>query len=267
MELARNLAKDVFHEGHALRQAAASLTRQKVGRGVASAEAVSDGMLGTKEFQLSYKWQKHVLSPWHHLLYKDKQTYKAVIEIPKFTKRKMEVNTKLKHNPITQDLNKDGSVREYHGPIYWNYGMIPQTWEDPRVLDKDGHAGDNDPIDIVEISNNVYDIGKIVEIRPLGALMMLDEGELDWKIIAVNVQSKDCKDMYKLSQVPDEILSGITEWFRWYKTPSGKPLNKFGTPMLIDEKEAKKVIEEAHLAWRNLVETAPEKRPEGLWVD
>ena len=31
-----------------------------------------------------------------------------------------------------QDTKK-GKLRFYHGPIFWNYGYIPQTWEDPTV--------------------------------------------------------------------------------------------------------------------------------------
>jgi inorganic pyrophosphatase len=31
-----------------------------------------------------------------------------------------------------QDTKK-GKLRDYHGPIFWNYGCLPQTWEDPSV--------------------------------------------------------------------------------------------------------------------------------------
>lgn len=33
---------------------------------------------------------------------------------------------------FVQDTKK-GKLRFYHGPIFWNYGYIPQTWEDPNV--------------------------------------------------------------------------------------------------------------------------------------
>ena len=42
----------------------------------------------------------------------------------------MEVSKKLQFNPIVQDVKK-GAPRFYDGPIYWNYGCFPQTWEDP----------------------------------------------------------------------------------------------------------------------------------------
>jgi len=44
----------------------------------------------------------------------------------------MEVATKEENNPIAQDIKK-GKLRDYHGPIFWNYGCLPQTWEDPSV--------------------------------------------------------------------------------------------------------------------------------------
>ena len=36
------------------------------------------------------------------------------------------------HCWFLQDTKK-GKLRFYHGPIFWNYGYIPQTWEDPTV--------------------------------------------------------------------------------------------------------------------------------------
>ena len=35
-------------------------------------------------------------------------------------------------NPIKQDVKK-GELRHYHDKILWNYGMLPQTWEDPAA--------------------------------------------------------------------------------------------------------------------------------------
>ena len=46
----------------------------------------------------------------------------------RYTHAKMEVSTKEASNPIAQDIKK-GKLRDYHGPIFWNYGCLPQTWE------------------------------------------------------------------------------------------------------------------------------------------
>lgn len=45
----------------------------------------------------------------------------------------MEVSTKEAKNPIKQDIKK-GNLRFYPYNINWNYGMLPQTWEDPKVV-------------------------------------------------------------------------------------------------------------------------------------
>lgn len=35
-------------------------------------------------------------------------------------------------NPLKQDIKKD-KLRFYPYNIHWNYGMLPQTWEDPEL--------------------------------------------------------------------------------------------------------------------------------------
>merc|ERR1712176_1610772 len=97
-------------------------------------------------------------------------TYNAVIEIPKMTKAKMEVATKEAKNAIAQDVKK-GKLRDYHGPIFWNYGMLPQTWENPN----EEHAvtkcsGDDDPVDVVEIGSAALVQGSVEPVKVLGVL-------------------------------------------------------------------------------------------------
>ena len=72
------------------------------------------------------------MSPWHDVpLEAGNGHFNLITEIPKMTKAKMEVATKEASNPIAQDMKK-GKLRDYHGPIFWNYGLLPQTWEDPN---------------------------------------------------------------------------------------------------------------------------------------
>merc|ERR1712224_455922 len=84
------------------------------------------------------------ISPWHDIPWKSKNGFhNMIVEIPKMTKAKMEISTKKEHNPIVQDV-KNGKLRDYHGPIFWNYGCIPQTWEDPFQVHSDLNVfGDN----------------------------------------------------------------------------------------------------------------------------
>lgn len=43
---------------------------------------------------------------------------------------------KEQSNPIKQDIKKD-KLRFYPYNIHWNYGMLPQTWEDPEHKNAD----------------------------------------------------------------------------------------------------------------------------------
>lgn len=45
--------------------------------------------------------------------------------------------------------------------------------------------GDNDPVDVVEIGSQQLETGGVYKVKVLGAYAMIDEGELDWKIIAI----------------------------------------------------------------------------------
>ncbi|KAJ6905067.1 soluble inorganic pyrophosphatase 1 [Populus alba x Populus x berolinensis] len=100
----------------------------------------------------------------------------------------MEVATDEQFTPIKQDTKK-GKLRYYLYNINWNYGLLPQTWEDPSLANAEveGAFGDNDPVDVVEIGERRGKIGEILKIKPLAALAMIDEGELDWKIVAISL--------------------------------------------------------------------------------
>ena len=74
-----------------------------------------------------------------------------VCEIPRGVTAKLEVQKKVANNPIMQDTKK-GKLRYYtYGPTFFNYGMLPKTWEDPSKKGFNGTVGDNDPLDVMEI--------------------------------------------------------------------------------------------------------------------
>jgi len=235
-------------------------------------EVEKKGEEGTSEYREYFKnAQGREISPWHHIPLRagENGVFNAVIEIPKMTRAKMEVATKEYMNPIAQDVCKGGTLREYHGPIYWNYGMIPQTWEDPNVEHAETKCfGDNDPLDVVEIGSAVLAQGTVEPVKPLGALAMLDDGELDWKVIAISVNDPLAAKLDRISDVEDYFpgtVAGIREWFRWYKTPDGKPLNRFGFhETVLDKEKAVDVIMETHEAWVRLVAGEADKNK--LWV-
>jgi len=231
----------------------------------------TDGEMGTPEYRMRFQDASGKdVSPWHDvpLTTGEAGVFNCIIEIPKMTKPKMEVAIKEAGNPIAQDVKK-GKLRDYHGPIFWNYGMFPQTWEDPSVEHPVAKcSGDNDPLDVVEIGEKALAQGTIEPVKVLGVLAMIDDGELDWKVIAISKNDKLASELNDIADVEAKcpgVISGIREWFRWYKTPDGKPINAFGfEEKALDKKHALEVVEETNQAWKNLMAGKTDKGK--LWL-
>lgn len=215
------------------------------------------GPKDTLEYRVFFKQGSKVVSPWHEIpLFAGDGDLHYICEIPKETSAKMEVATDEEGTPIKQDVKK-GKLRFYPYNINWNYGLLPQTWEDPDAKNADlDAAGDNDPVDVVEISSQPHQQGGVYRVKPLGVYAMIDDGELDWKVIAIAVDDpkaalvNDVEDVEK--HFPGE-LEKILVWFRDYKIPDGKPANKFGYDNKCMNKEfTMKVIKETHEAYVHL---------------
>lgn len=63
-------------------------------------------------------------------------------------------------------------------------------------------------------------------MKVLGILAMIDEGETDWKVIAINVDDPDAanyNDINDVKRLKPGYLEATVDWFRRYKVPDGKP--------------------------------------------
>jgi inorganic pyrophosphatase len=199
-----------------------------------AASTTTIGTPGSEDFRVFFTNNGKTISPWHDIPLRSGENYNVVIEIPKFTKAKMEISTKEPNNPIAQD-RKNGKLRDYHGPIYWNYGAFPQTWEDPNVNHPIVNAkGDNDPLDLVEIGSESLATGSVHEVRPtlalshgfayiltccvfravqvkvLGVLAMVDDGELDWKVVTIRTQDELAPKLNDISDVEKHCPGVVT---------------------------------------------------------
>ncbi|KAL1842460.1 hypothetical protein VTJ49DRAFT_5197 [Mycothermus thermophilus] len=143
----------------------------------------------------------------------------------------------------------------------WNYGALPQTWEDPHSHHPDTHApGDNDPLDVIEIGRAVARPGDVLRVRPLGILGLLDEGKTDWKLLVINVDDPLARGHDALRDIGDVedrlpgLLDAARDWFRIYKVPDGKKPNDFAFHgAWRDRKYAERIIDECEDAWKKLV--------------
>jgi inorganic pyrophosphatase len=202
--------------------------------------------------------RKKVISPWHDIPYKNKDdTVNMICEIPRYTRKKFEIDTKNEYNPIIQDTI-DGEPREFkYGHMLFNYGAIPQTWEDPKILcQKTFNYGDNDPLDIIDIGDTQAKVGLVYKVKVIGIIALIDQGETDWKVIAINTKDINSRYINTLKDVEmykPGCLHVVKEWFENYKTSRGKAKNKFALDgNYMDMEYTEMIIEKCHLMWQKI---------------
>lgn len=228
---------------------------------------VERGAAGTTDYRLFFKNNEgKVVSPFHDVPLVASQEgstyYNMIVEIPRWSNAKMEIATKEPFNPIKQDVKK-GQLRFVHNVFpyrgyIWNYGALPQTYENPEYEDPNTKAkGDNDPIDVCEIGSATLRRGQVVPVKVLGVMALIDDGETDWKLIVIKADDPLADQMNDIKDVEHHmpgLLKATHEWFKIYKIPDGKPANKFAfNGEAKDAEFAKKIIEETHEQWKDLM--------------
>ncbi len=146
------------------------------------------------------------MNPWHDVHYgKDApEEVHAIIEVPKNSTLKYELDKETGLIKLDRVLY---SAVHYPG----DYGFIPRTYWD-----------DNDPLDILVISNYpVYPL-TIVRARPIGVLHMTDDNEADDKIIAVHAGDPRFSEYMDISDVPEHLMAEIRHFFETYKQLQSK---------------------------------------------
>ena len=92
-----------------------------------------------------------------------------------------------------------------------NYGFIPRTY-----------AGDNDPLDVLILCSQPLVPMTIVTCIPIGAVKMLDNGEVDEKIIAIAANDPTYSSYTSIQEIPSHVFQEIRHFFQVYKTLEGK---------------------------------------------
>jgi len=222
------------------------------------------GAPNSLDYRIYFRNECGPISPFHDIPLRagnDPNIFNMVVEVPRWTNAKMEIATKEPLNPIKQDVKKEklryvANCFPHHGYI-WNYGALPQTWENPNSVDKHtGCKGDNDPIDVCEIGSKIHKRGAVVQVKILGVFALIDEGETDWKLLAIDITdplAEKLKDIGDIERLMPGYLRASVEWFRIYKIPDGKPENQFAFNGEAKNVEfALKVIEETNHFWVQL---------------
>ncbi len=112
-------------------------------------------------------------------------------------------------------------------------------------------------MDVCEIGEAVGYVGQIKQVKPLGIMALLDEGETDWKVIVIDVNDPLASKLNDIEDVERHLpglIRASNEWFRIYKIPDGKPENQFAfSGECKNKKYANEIIHECAEAWEKLI--------------
>jgi inorganic pyrophosphatase len=116
--------------------------------------------------------------------------------------------------PIKYEMDKESGTlvvdRFLHTPMTYpgNYGFVPHT------LSEDG-----DPIDVLVCNTRPLIPGCVINVRPIGVLLMEDNSGKDEKIIAVPVSAltKRYEKVLNHTDLPEITLQQIQHFFEHYK--------------------------------------------------
>ena len=142
--------------------------------------------------------------------------------------------------PIKYELDKASGTlvvdRFLYTPMRYpgNYGFVPHTL-----------SADGDPIDVLVSSTRALIPGAVINCRPVGVLVMEDDGGGDEKIIAVpsDHTTQRYKHIKNVSDLPDITSSQIEHFFSHYKDLEPNKwvkIDRWG-----DADDAKKMITQA----------------------
>lgn len=147
-----------------------------------------------------------MMNIWHEINPKriTPQDFIAVIEIPKGSKKKYELDKETGLIILDRVLHTST-----HYPA--NYGFIPRTYGD-----------DGDPLDVLVLCSEALDPLTLVRCFPIGYISMLDDGKNDEKIIAIPFADPTYSDYTDLTDLPAHIFDEMAHFFAVYKALEGK---------------------------------------------
>ena len=128
----------------------------------------------------------------------------AVIEIPNGCSVKYELDKETGLLRVDRVLHT-----ATHYPA--NYGFIPRTYADDR-----------DPLDVLVLGTATAYPLSLMRCYPIGAIKMVDNNELDEKIIAIPFGDPNY-NMYKsVDELPKHVFDEMKHFFTVYKTLENK---------------------------------------------
>lgn len=167
-----------------------------------------------------------MINPWHDVnIGKNSPEFvTGVIEIPKGSKGKYELDKKTGMLMLDRVL-----FSAVHYPA--NYGFIPQTF-----------CEDNDPLDILIISQIDIPSMCLVEAKVIGVMRMIDGGEADDKIIAVAAGDQSVNYINDIDDLPPHLMKEVHRFFEDYKKLENKEVH---VEDFLGKEDAMRIIKES----------------------
>ena len=132
------------------------------------------------------------------------EKFNVIIEIPYGSQNKYELD------PKTGALFLDRVL--YSAEFYpFNYGFIPST-----------KADDGDALDVAVLLTNPVPPATVVKCRAIGLLKKVDSGDQDNCVIAVPVSDPRYNDVLDISDLPQHVVTQMTDFFTNYKRLQNK---------------------------------------------
>ena len=172
-------------------------------------------------------------------IFNQDQTINVVIEIPAGTIEKWEIGKdgiKIEHEISEGKLRKIDYL-----PYPFNYGFIPQTL---LPLDK---KGDGDPLDVIIIGPSI-ERGSIIKVKPIGAILVLDNGKIDTKIITLSLNKTNLSKMNTINDIKKNYIGLFDIILVWLKNYKGEVVEIKG---MINKQASLEYIQKYHLEFKN----------------
>jgi inorganic pyrophosphatase len=135
---------------------------------------------------------------------------RAIIEIPKGSRTEYEYDEQLQLFRLDRIL-----YSSIHYPQA--YGFVPHTLSD-----------DNDALDVIVLTDEELAIGVLLDVRPIGLLVMKDEKGTNSKVLSIAAKDPRFAEFKDVIDVPNHVLLEIEHFFRTYTHLEEKDAKVFG---------------------------------------
>jgi len=147
---------------------------------------------------------------WHDIPAGSEDAIKVIIEIPKYSKNKYEIDKETGMIALDRVMH---SAQDYP----FDYGFVPQTyWHD------------EDALDVILLTTYPLAPGILVTARPVALLKMVDGGDNDDKVIAVPTEDPRWSGVTDKADLNPHTLKEIEHFFSTYKKVQNKEVDVSG---------------------------------------